>query len=54
MDHAEDTASSLDCLGSDNALFLDGGMASGLYAPELGRDDAPGTAATDPIIAALD
>ena len=35
-----------DGLSCDNALFLDGGIASGLYAPELGRDDAPGHGAT--------
>jgi uncharacterized protein YigE (DUF2233 family) len=41
----------LDC---NNALFLDGGVASGLYAPELGRDDAPGHGGYGPIIAAVD
>jgi uncharacterized protein YigE (DUF2233 family) len=29
-----------DKLGCRNALFLDGGAAPGLYAPELGRNDA--------------
>jgi uncharacterized protein YigE (DUF2233 family) len=29
-----------DRLGCQNALFLDGGSAPGLYAPELGRNDA--------------
>lgn len=43
-----------DGLGRDNALFLDGGAASGLYAPELGRDDAPGHGGYGPIIAAVD
>ena len=43
-----------DALGCDNALFLDGGRASGLYAPELGRDDAPGHGGYGPIIAAAD
>ena len=43
-----------DGLGCDNALFLDGGVASGLYAPELGRDDAPGHGGYGPIIAAVD
>jgi uncharacterized protein YigE (DUF2233 family) len=43
-----------DGLGCDNALFLDGGAASGLYAPELGRDDAPGHGGYGPIIAAVD
>jgi uncharacterized protein YigE (DUF2233 family) len=39
-----------DGLGCDNALFLDGGSAPGLYAPELGRDDAPGHGGYGPII----
>jgi hypothetical protein len=30
-----------DGLGCSNALFLDGGEAPGLYAPALGRNDAP-------------
>ena len=29
-----------DVLGCDNALFLDGGSAPGLYAPTLGRNDS--------------
>jgi uncharacterized protein YigE (DUF2233 family) len=41
---------SLDC---SNALFLDGGAASGLYAPELGRNDAPGHGGYGPIIAVV-
>jgi uncharacterized protein YigE (DUF2233 family) len=43
-----------DRLGCNNALFLDGGMASGLYAPELRRDDAPGHGGYGPIIAVID
>jgi uncharacterized protein YigE (DUF2233 family) len=41
----------LDC---NNALFLDGGVASGLYAPELGRNDAPGHGGYGPIIAVVE
>lgn len=41
----------LDC---DNALFLDGGRAPGLYAPSLGRNDAPGHGGYGPIIAVVD
>jgi uncharacterized protein YigE (DUF2233 family) len=40
-----------DVLGCKDALFLDGGSAPGLYAPELGRDDAPGHGGYGPIIA---
>jgi len=40
-------------LSSDNALFLDGGTAPGIYAPELGRDDAPGHGGYGPIIAVV-
>ncbi len=40
----------LDC---DNALFLDGGSAPGLYAPELGRDDPPSHGGYGPIIAVV-
>ena len=43
-----------DGLGCDSALFLDGGVASGLYAPELGRNDAPGHGGYGPIIGAVD
>jgi len=43
-----------DGLGCNNALFLDGGVATGLYSPELGRDDAPGHGGYGPIIAAVD
>lgn len=39
-----------DRLGCANALFLDGGSASGLYAPALGRNDAPGHGGYGPII----
>ncbi len=42
-----------DRLASDNALFLDGGTAPGIYAPELGRDDAPGHGGYGPIIAVV-
>jgi uncharacterized protein YigE (DUF2233 family) len=40
-----------DRLGCSNALFLDGGEAPGLYAPELGRNDAPAHGGYGPIIA---
>ena len=40
-----------DGLGCSNALFLDGGEAPWLYAPELGRNDAPGHGGYGPIIA---
>ena len=43
-----------DHLGCPDALFLDGGSASGLYAPELGRDDPPGHGGYGPIIAAVE
>ena len=43
-----------DALGCRDALFLDGGIAAGLYAPELGRDDPPGHGGYGPIIAAVD
>jgi uncharacterized protein YigE (DUF2233 family) len=39
-----------DRLGCDDALFLDGGSAPGIYSPELGRDDAPGHGGYGPII----
>ncbi len=42
-----------DHLGCDNALFLDGGSAPGLYSPELGRDDVPGHNGYGPIIAVV-
>jgi uncharacterized protein YigE (DUF2233 family) len=40
----------LDCA---DALFLDGGSAPGIYAPELGRDDPPGHGGYGPIIAVV-
>jgi uncharacterized protein YigE (DUF2233 family) len=43
-----------DGLGCRNALFLDGGVAPGLYAPELGRNDTPGHGGYGPIIAVID
>ncbi len=39
-----------DHLGCKDALFLDGGSASALYAPELGRNDGPGHGGFGPII----
>jgi uncharacterized protein YigE (DUF2233 family) len=42
-----------DGLGCSNALFLDGGQAPGLYAPELRRNDAPGHGGYGPIIAVV-
>lgn len=42
-----------DHLGCDNALFLDGGSAPGIYAPELDRDDPPGHGGYGPIIAVV-
>lgn len=43
-----------DRLGCDDALFLDGGSAPGLYAPELDRDDAPGHGGYGPIVAVVE
>jgi uncharacterized protein YigE (DUF2233 family) len=43
-----------DGLGCSNALFLDGGVAPGLYAPELGRNDAPSHGGYGPIIAVVE
>ena len=43
-----------DGLGCNNALFLDGGRASGLYAPALGRNDAPGHGGYGPIITVVE
>ncbi len=43
-----------DSLGCRNALFLDGGAASGLYAPGLGRNDTPGHGGYGPIIAVVE
>jgi uncharacterized protein YigE (DUF2233 family) len=39
-----------DRLGCRDALFLDGGSAPGLYAPELGRSDRPPWEGYGPII----
>ena len=39
-----------DRLKCKDALFLDGGSASALYAPELGRNDGPGHGGFGPII----
>jgi uncharacterized protein YigE (DUF2233 family) len=39
-----------DHLGCPNALFLDGGRGTGLYAPELGRDDVSGHGGFGPIV----
>jgi uncharacterized protein YigE (DUF2233 family) len=43
-----------DALDCREALFLDGGVAAGLYAPELGRNDPPGHGGYGPIIAVVD
>jgi uncharacterized protein YigE (DUF2233 family) len=43
-----------DGLGCNNALFLDGGAAPGIYAPELRRNDPPAHGGYGPIIAAVD
>jgi uncharacterized protein YigE (DUF2233 family) len=43
-----------DGLGCSNALYLDGGEAPGLYAPELGRNDAPAHGGYGPIIAVVE
>jgi len=42
-----------DGLGCSNALFLDGGVAPGLYAPKFGRNDTPGHGGYGPIIAVV-
>lgn len=42
-----------DRLGCRNALFLDGGSAPGIYAPERGRNDPPGHGGYGPIIAVV-
>lgn len=39
-----------DRLGCKDALFLDGGSASAIYAPELGRNDGPGHGGFGPIL----
>lgn len=43
-----------DGLGCKNALYLDGGEAPGLYAPELGRNDTPGHGGYGPIITVVE
>jgi uncharacterized protein YigE (DUF2233 family) len=43
-----------DGLGCKNALFLDGGVAPGLYAPELGRNDPPAHGGYGPIIGVVE
>jgi uncharacterized protein YigE (DUF2233 family) len=43
-----------DGLGCENALFLDGGSAPGIYAPELQRNDAPGHGGYGPIIGVVE
>lgn len=43
-----------DRLGCDDALFLDGGSAPGIYSPELGRDDPPGHGGYGPIIGVVE
>ncbi len=42
-----------DHLGSDDALYLDGGSAPGLYSPQLQRNDRPGHGGYGPIIGAV-
>jgi len=42
-----------DRLGCQNALFLDGGSAPGIYAPEHGRNDLPAHGGYGPIIAVV-
>jgi uncharacterized protein YigE (DUF2233 family) len=42
-----------DRLGTKNALFLDGGSAPGLYAPELRRNDPPSHGGYGPIVAVV-
>lgn len=43
-----------DHLGCDNALYLDGGTAPGLYSPDLNRNDPPGHGGYGPIIAVVE
>ena len=40
-------------LGCRDALFLDGGSAPGIFAPDLGRDDPPAHGGYGPIIAVV-
>lgn len=42
-----------DQLGCRNALFLDGGSATGIYAPDHRRNDPPGHGGYGPIIAVV-
>jgi uncharacterized protein YigE (DUF2233 family) len=42
-----------DGLGCTSALFLDGGAAPGLYAPDLGRSDPPAHGGYGPIVAVV-
>ena len=39
-----------DFLGTDDALFFDGGSAPGLYSPDLSRSDWPGHGGYGPIV----
>ena len=43
-----------DGLRVNNALFLDGGSAPGLYVPDLGRNDPPSHGGHGPIIVVVD
>jgi len=43
-----------DGLGCRNALFIDGGQAPGLYAPELDRNEPPSHGGYGPIIAVVE
>ena len=43
-----------DGLSSDNALFLDGGRGTGLFSPELGRNDFSWHGGFGPIIGAVE
>ncbi len=43
-----------DRLGCNNALFLDGGRGTGLYAPELGRNDISWHGGFGPIVGVVE
>src|SRR5690606_38988654 len=43
-----------DRLNCKDALFLDGGLAPGIYAPELKRNDPPAHGGYGPIIAVVE
>lgn len=43
-----------DFLGCQNALFLDGGRGTGLYSPELGRNDRSWHGGFGPILGAVE